>query len=101
MLLFSLIVFCRALGILFLKMFLDSVFKGLKGTTARDWRDFQYTLHSRLEELRDSVGKDGVTEEEHHPALAIEMVVACLQLLPEDRCFNQPLIHLSSFCFRY
>ena len=89
----------RALGILFLKMFFDSVFKGLKGTSVDDLEDFDDSLQRRIRKLRDSVGKNGVTEEEHHPALAIEMIVACLQLLPEDRCFVSSFLYfLRNIC---
>jgi hypothetical protein len=66
-------------------MFADSAFAGLKGNGKREWRDFQNALKDRLEEMRDSVGQDGVTEETHHIDLACELVEACLQPNPEDR----------------
>ena len=77
--------FHRALGILLLKMFADSLFTGLKGTGKRQVEDFEMILGRRLKEMRESVGKDDVSEEIHHVELACELIQACLEKRPEDR----------------
>ena len=66
-------------------MFADSLFMGLKGTGKRQVEDFEVLFDRRLKEMRESVGKDGVSEETHHVGLACELVHACLQQRPEDR----------------
>ena len=79
-LLFILMTFCRALGIVFLKMFADSLFNGIKGTTELAWEDFQDSVKKRLTKLRESVDKDRV-----RAGLAIQIIEAALQRRPEDR----------------
>ena len=75
-----LMIFRRALGILFLKMFVDSLFNGIKGTTELAWEDFEDSVKKRLTKLRESVDKDRV-----RAGLAIEIIGAALQRRPEDR----------------
>ena len=81
----NLIIICRALGILFVKMFSDSKFKGLQGARREDWEDFEVLLGRRVQQLRARLGEDGVTEESHHVGLACELIRACLQQQAEDR----------------
>ena len=71
-----------------MKMFIDSLFDGIKGIDARRSRDFQSTVRSRLDELRESVGKDRLRAE-----LAFEIIEASLQMRPEDRF----VAHLAHF----
>ena len=72
-------------------MFIDSLFDGIKGIDARRSRDFQSTVRSRLDELRESVGNDRLRTD-----LAIEIIEASLQMRPEDRF----VAHLAHFvCF--
>ena len=75
-----LMIFRRALGILFVKMFVDSLFNGIKGTTELAWEDFEDSVKKRLTKLRESVDKDRV-----RAGLAIEIIGAALQRRPEDR----------------
>ena len=52
------------------------------------WRDFNFILQGRIEELREKLveaATSGVSEETHHISLACELVEACLQQKPEDR----------------
>ena len=81
--------FIRAMGILLIKLFINAKFKGLQGTSTDDWDDFEVLLGRRMQQLRARVGKDGVSEETHHVGLACELIEACLQQQPEDRCIPE------------
>ena len=82
----SFLIFDRAVGILLVKMFADPSFTGLRGTGQLHWRDFFDALNHRLDTLRGSLGVGDVGEETHHVSLACELIEACLQQQPEDRC---------------
>ena len=77
--------YCRALGILFVKMFSDSKFKGLLGARQEDWEDFEVLLGRRLQQLQTRVDKDGVSEKTYHVGLACELIRACLQQQADNR----------------
>lgn len=84
----SFLFFDRAMGILLVKMFADLSFTGLKGTGPLHWQDFLDALKRRLDTLRGSVGFGDMSEETHHVSLACELIEACLQQQPEDRCVH-------------
>ena len=76
--------FCRATGVLLLKMFTNVSFRGLGGISESSWEELQAVIALRKKQLEE--GKKGrLDEKTHRVRLALELVDACLQRDPVDR----------------